>query len=282
MGEARTWLESRHLGRSPEGARALDCFARLPASAADAVLRDADELARVSVTLAHRFFVGAVSLQTERPDRYAWWSRLITDALATEAGGRSLVQALLEPEPVQLASLSPRVALAWGEQALRLAATSGRLGATYARAFAARIVHCDARDPHLESRLRAWAGAVTRTATASPWRGELLASHVADTGAELIETFDDGAIEAWAELVARVGSVGRSPHLIAYPVRSPRFAPWIHERILRAALRSIAVSPQEAERMLLALTDTAMVLSQACFSALLDALDHAPPSGGHV
>jgi hypothetical protein len=278
MGEARTWLESRHLGRSPEGAHALACFARLPASAAAAVLRDADELARVSVTLAHRFFVGAVSLQTERPDRYAWWSRLITDALATEAGGRSLVQTLLEPEPVQLASLSPQVALAWGEQTLRLATTSGRLGATYARAFAAGIVHCATRDAHLESRLRAWAGAITRTATASSWRGELLASHVADTGAELIEIFDDGAIEAWAELVARVGSVGRSPHLIAYPARSARFAPWIHERILRSALRSIAVSPQEAELMLLALTDTALVLSHACFSALLDALDHAPPS----
>ena len=70
MGEARTWLESRHLGRSPEGAYALACFSRLPQDTADAILRDADQLACVSVTLAHRFFVGAVALQTENPDRY--------------------------------------------------------------------------------------------------------------------------------------------------------------------------------------------------------------------
>lgn len=72
MGEARTWLESRHLSRSPEGAHALRTFARLSDSAAAAVLSDTDQLARVSVTLAHRFFVGAVSLQTEKPERYAW------------------------------------------------------------------------------------------------------------------------------------------------------------------------------------------------------------------
>jgi len=278
MGEARTWLESRHLGGSPEGAHALAWFTRLPQETADAVLRDADQLAAVSVTLAHRFFVGAVSLQTEMPDRYPWWSRLILDALAREAGGRALLQALLEPAPTTLATLPPDVAAVWGEQSLRLSATSGRLGAAYARAFAGTLTR-DAHDARTRvSRLRAWADAVAATAAASSWRGELLASHVAESGAQLIDLFDDGAIEAWAELVARIGTVGRSPHLVTYPACAGQLALWLHERILRAALRATAVSAREAERMLNALTDAAAALPEASFSALIDAIELVPPT----
>ena len=278
MADPRTWLESRHLGRSPEGAHALECFTHLPANAAAAVLKDADELARVSVTLAHRFFVGAVALQSEKPERYAWWARLIIAGLATESGGRAVVQTLLEPDPLRLASLPEDVAAVWGEQALRLTASSGRLGATYARAFAAGLCRCSSDTRDLDSRLRAWADAVSSTAETSSWRGELLASHVAETGAELIEIFDDGAIDAWAELVARVGSVGRSPHLLSYPASAASFATWVHERIVRVALRAISVSPQEAERMLRALADTATALPESAFSALMDALELVPPS----
>jgi nitric oxide reductase NorD protein len=278
MGDARTWLESRHLGRSPEGAHALSCFARLPERAAAAVLRDGDVLARVSVTLAHRFFVGAVALQAAKPERYGWWSHLITSGLATESGGRSFVQALLEPEPLELAALPARVAEVWGDEALRLAGSSGRLGATYARAFAAGLRRCAPDTPHLESRLHAWAGAVSTTATASSWRGELLASHVAETGADLIAIFDGGAVEAWSQLVSRIGSVGRSPHLVAYPARATTLPAWVHDRIIRVALRSISLSPQEAERALQAVADTGMALSASAFSALLDALEQSTPS----
>jgi nitric oxide reductase NorD protein len=278
MGEARTWLESRHLGRSPEGAHALACLARLPASAAADVLGDGDALARVSVTLAHRFFIGAVALQSEKPERYGWWSGLLSDGLATESAGRSFVQALLEPEPLMLAALPLPVAEAWGRQALRLATSSGRLGAAYARAFATGLVRCAPDTPHLESRLRAWADAVSKSAAASSWRGELLASHIAETGAELIEIFDEGAIEAWSDLVSRVGSVGRSPHLLAYPAHAKTLAGWMHARLLRRALSSLVVSPQEAERVLYALAEAATSLSEPTFSALLDAIEAATPS----
>jgi len=278
MGEARTWLESRHLSRSPEGAHALRAFACLSNSAVAAVLRDTDELASASVTLAHRFFIGAVSLQTERPERYVWWSSLIRDALATEAGGRSLAQALLEPPPLELAALQPDAAAAWGEQALRLAASSGRLGAAYARAFAAGLSAGVAGPARLEARLRAWADAIAGTAAASSWRGELLASHVAETGGKLIGAFDEGAIEAWAELVARVGAVGRSPQLLSYPAGSAGYASHLHERILRVALRATSVSPQQAQLMLRALTEAALKLPEACFSALLDAVELTTPS----
>jgi nitric oxide reductase NorD protein len=278
MGEARTWLESRHLGRSPEGAHALSRFARLPASAAAEVLRDGDVLAGVSVTLAHRFFIGAVTVQMEKPDRYAWWSSLIAEGLAAESGGRSFVQALLEPEPAALAALPRPVAEAWGRNALRLATCSGRLGAVYARSFANGILRCGTDTPDLEARLSEWADSIAATSTTSSWRGELLAGHLAETGAELLRIFDEGAIEAWADLVARVGSVGRSPHLLTYPARATRLATWMHERLLRVALRSISVSPLEAERTLGSLVEAATSLSEPAFSALLDAAELAAPS----
>ena len=184
----------------------------------------------------------------------------------------------MEPTPLELASLPPDAAVVWGEQALRLAASSGRLGAAYARAFAGGLGAGVTGSADLESRLRTWADAIARTAAASSWRGELLASHVAETGAELIGVFDERAIDSWAELVTRVGAAGRSPQLLSYPASSAACASSFHARILHAALRAASVSPQQAQLMLRALAEAALKLPESSFAVLLGAVEVTVPS----
>jgi hypothetical protein len=105
-----------------------------------------------------------------------------------------------------------------------------------------------------------------------------LASHVADTGADLFEIFDGGAIEAWADLVARVGATGRNPHLLAYPERLATLEPRLHERLVRVSARADTVVPQEIERVLVTLADAAASLPETSFCALLEAVEISPPS----
>ena len=283
MAEARSWLESRHLGRSAEGAHALARLAELSEPTARALLAAADEIARTSVTLAHRFFVAAVRVADERPDRYEWWSRTVSDAASTESGGRALVQALLELDPVALAAVSPAAGERWRRALTRVAAHSGRLAAAYARALGTALSAPGQRRDDCEDLLDSWADTILTTASTTTWRGELLATHVAESARELFDVFERTAVERWAEVVRRVGSTGRSPRLPVYPLGTARGAQIDHASILECALLAAEDSPRAGDVLVAELGAAVAALPSAAARSLLLAVRRAagaPDLGG--
>jgi hypothetical protein len=275
VAETRSWLESRHLARGADGARALRLLPTLHPALAEAVLAASDEIASTSVTLAHRFFVGAVHVGARRPERYAWWARLIADVASAESGGRLLVQALLDVDAVALAEAPPESADAWRRSLLRIAVQSNRLAAAYARGVGAALV--EDRQPPSQGAARAcaWADAILAVASGATWRAEVLANHVAETAKELFPHFDERAIERWSTLVARVGTTGRSPRLVAYPDPRPVADSAGHAAILECVLLAADQAPQTAAELLSHLVRAVSLLPAAASRALLRAASRA-------
>ena len=93
MTEPRRWLESRHLARSDEGSRALATLERLAPEARAAIVTRGDELAVLSVGLAHAWLIAASAAHDELARDEAALINLFPD----ERLGRGLlVAALLE------------------------------------------------------------------------------------------------------------------------------------------------------------------------------------------
>jgi len=278
VAETRSWLESRHLGRSTAGAEALELHRNLERKLAESLLAAGDELARSSVALAHRFFVGAVRLASERPEQYAWWEATVAEAGALEAGGRALVQALLELDPVALSRVPSGVADAWREALRRVGAQSTRLAAAYARALGSALTDPSPPPRDAETRLRAWAEAVLGVSSTPSWRAELLASHVADTGRDLFALFDAAAVSRWARLIALVGNVGRSPRLLSYPKECTSVPTALHGAILDCALVAAARQPAATDELVSRLGAAVVALPSRAAVSLLEAARAAAPS----
>jgi nitric oxide reductase NorD protein len=278
VAETRSWLESRHLGRSTAGAEALELHRKLEPELAESLLAAGDEIARASVALAHRFFVGAVRLASERPEHYAWWQALITEAGALEAGGRPLVQALLELDPVALSKVPGTISNAWREGLRRVGAHSTRLAAAYARALGSALSSPSVPPRDAEARLAAWADAVLSVSSSPSWRAELLAGHVAESAHQVFALFDSVAVSRWARLNVCVGNVGRSPRLLAYPKECAPIPTALHAAILDCALVAAEHQPSATEELVARLGAAVAALPPRAAVSLLDAARSAATS----
>lgn len=279
MDTTRSWLESWHLGRSPEGTRALAGLAALEPARAEEVLAGGDAIAAISVTLAHRYFVAAVTLQSAAPQRYPWWSGLVVGAAQREGGGRALSQALLDLDAAALARLPIHVASAWSACVVRIADEhSVRLAAAYARGVGGALVAAVGRGPELERLPRVWADAVAHVARNAAWRGELLGTHLAESARELFAALEPAAVSLWAELVVRVGSAGKNPRPPDFPMTALGVDRSLHEPLLRVAVTAAVPSPQLAPELLHRACEAIAVLEPAVATQLLAGLAAVPVS----
>jgi nitric oxide reductase NorD protein len=278
VAESRSWLESRHLTRSPEGRRALAQFSKLPQTTGSVVLRVADDFAHASVTLAHRFFIAAMDLISLRPDRYAWWSELLSRSLHVESGGRGLAQALLEFDALAVAAIESPSADVWRRAIWRLAESSSRQATAYARGVGVALLESAPTTLRPREAVEVWASAVSAVADSGGWRGDLLASYVAESAASLFAVFDTDAVESWAELVLRTGSAGRSPRPAAYPTSARSLGSDLHAPLLRSALAIAVRQPQRAESFLSVLCEAVAALPDSATRPMLAAIARTEPS----
>ncbi len=277
MNESRSWLKSRHLARSDRGRVALEHFDALAPELREAILKSGDELAAVSVTMAHGFFAGAVALARSQyagnADEWEQQGRL----LLREAGaGRAIAQAWfsLPPEPLCRATSAARAALV--DAACSLSSGSRRLAATFMEEIGAAL--CDRRlddNPKsaaiAELSIRAWHSGCSSTLEHSRWRGEFLASRFLESARELANKLTPESVEAWSTVLARVGAAGRGARCPQAPVAIAALDPELQSAALQCCAALSARSPLAAERALEILPAALVALPQETARALIDA-----------
>jgi hypothetical protein len=126
MSKARSWLESRHLERNPEGARALASLAALEPAIRARVLDYGDFLACSSVSLAHAYFVAAVAAHRSPSRDGNLWQRCAETIVGEDVIGRNAAAAYFALDPSRMASVDERARVEWCTSAARLGASTIR------------------------------------------------------------------------------------------------------------------------------------------------------------
>ena len=131
MDKPRGWLESSHLRKSSEGARALERFETLGDSLRRHILDRGDEAAAISVALAHEYFKGAVTLAVQRADALDGWEARAFGLLAIEGGGREAMLAYLGLDAERLCSCEQSLGARWFELAAEFCRLNRRIGCRF-------------------------------------------------------------------------------------------------------------------------------------------------------
>jgi hypothetical protein len=275
MSEPHRWLESRHLARSEEGRRALAALKRLDAAARDAVVARGDELAVLSVGLAHAW-LGAATRAYEELDRdeAAAWERSASELLGEDGSGRAATLAYLSFSPATLGRLPRDVHRAWVASARRLQARSQRLAAAFLEHVGRGACAHDAADPE---RVGAWAGGVERALAASRWRGELIAARLLEGAEVLFEALSPAAVAHWSALFVAVAQSGKAPRFVQPPAGLADLGARELDDVLGAAAAFAARDPNAGARLLGHLAGVAAKLPARATANLVAALRAAGP-----
>lgn len=283
MSAPRSWLESRHLSRSERGTSAIAALDRLDPERRDEILATGDELAQISVTMAHGYFTGAVALATGPFTAEAGgWEAAGRRILATDAAGRAIAQAWFALDPVELLSAPADAREALVDASCALAAASRRLATTFMETMGAAL--CEDRlfngrnGAAAAESIRAWHEACESTLHYSRWRGEFLASRLIETASELAASLVPQAVSAWSQILAHIGSAGRGAHCPDAPTRIAALDPPRQLAALELCSRLAAHDPRAAEKALVALPaalDALVDAAETSIDALLEAASQA-------
>lgn len=241
------WIDSRHLRESVEGGQALAALESLDPAARERVLRRGDRIAAESASLAHAYLPAACRAAALASDGFERWEHLLLSTLGEKSVARDLALAFLRIPPSAVAAWSADVGDAWTETTRRLGEISKRLAATWAGATADACLG----EARLEaSTVRAWRSAAEALVARGGWRSEFLAESFLQGASALLGRIDDDAVAAWAELVASIGTTGRSPRPPAVPPGLARLAATTRSAILSLAARAAETDVKAAARLL--------------------------------
>lgn len=277
MSERRSWLESRHLARTPGGQAALDTLAGLEPALREQILDLTDTVAELSATLAHSYFVTAVAAATGPASDFDRWYRLADHVLGPDQQGRNALEQLLTLAPAEIIAITDSTERALVAGVHELAARSRRLAGTFIEIFGQRL--CAHPDTKAE-RVEAWTSAIVSTLEAGAWRGEFLAGRLIETGAQLFPAFESEAVSSWARLFVRVGGTGRSAHCPEPPTELVSLDAELRLRAISLAATVSESSPLEGERLLAAVARALPIIAPGSPDALLRALEAAKSEAG--
>lgn len=272
MSERRSWLESRHLARTPGGKRALDALATIEAERREELLGRADSVAELSATLAHSYFVAAVTTATRLPEQFKEWQQLADDILGRDRQGRNALEQLLTMPPGELVAINSALRAALVAGVAVLAIRSRRLAAAFVEVFAARS--CAHPNTAAEV-LIAWTDAAVRTLDTGEWRGEFLSGRLIESGAQLFPMLAPDSVSPWATLFVAVGSTGRSAHCPDAPLAIAALDAQPQHRALELSALVAKQAPARAETLLAAIDRALPILTPQCRNTVLSALEAA-------
>lgn len=274
MSESRSWLKSRHLARSDRGRVALEHFETLAPELREAILKSGDELAAVSVTMAHGFFAGAVALaRSQHAEQAGEWEQQGRQLLREAGAGRAIAQAWfsLPPEPLCAATGAARAALV--DAACSLSGGSRRLAAAFMEEIGAAL--CEGRigasATFAARSIQAWHSGCSSTLEHSRWRGEFLASRFLESARKLANKLTPESVEAWSTVLARVGAAGRGARCPQAPVAIAGLDAELQSAALKCCAAFSARSPLAAERALEILPTALCAVPHETARALIDA-----------
>jgi len=268
MAESRSWLESRHLGRSDDGRAALAAFDDLPDNVRDAIVETGDALAAHSVSLAHAYFVSAARLARDDGGALPGWQAVGQHILGADGAGRAAAQSYFRLDPLLLCAAPAELRDALGQAVADLVPHSKRLATTFAEVAGALAGATDRPDVE---QLRAWRRNVAAAAASGRWRGEFLATRLAETAATLAPHLSPAAVDAWATAFVEIGSAGRSARPPAVPGALLGLQPDIVDSTLTLCADLAAVRPAAGARTLEVLPVALASLPDAGRPALVEA-----------
>ncbi len=268
MADRSSWLESKHLEESIEGAEALRELAGMSQADRDALIGQGDRFAAHSVSLAHRYLIAAAQVYRQQGSRSASdWETAANVLLRPDGSGRESVTAFFDLDPSRFAAMPEAVRKAWLDAAARIIDASRRLGSRFVSVTGPPVFGTDQASPDL---IDAWSRAITETLDNAQWRGEFVAAALIDSSPGLITALDTGSVAAWAVLLQRVAAATRSPKLPEVPEEFRTLPPQTVSRIV-----SIAVQARDAGTAAVVLRDlarAAKVLPQAANDHLLEVI----------
>ncbi|MBI5503191.1 MAG: hypothetical protein HY899_00205 [Deltaproteobacteria bacterium] len=246
MAGSRAWIESRHLRDSVDGARALAVLDRLPEDLRRSILERGDAAAAQSVSLAHAFVVQAAGAAETGDEVYRVWEELLADVTQDPAASRDITLAFLKLEPGAVAGWSDEVRREWSQTVRALAARSRRLATAFLEAAAKSSPDAAPAAPLIE----AWRDAAFDLLARGGWRSEFLAEALLASSSRLMPLLDAGAVDAWAELIATIGTAGRSPKPPEVPPALTRLSPRAASSAMMLCAGAAYTSAAHARRML--------------------------------
>ncbi len=265
----RSWLDSRHLRDSPEGARALELFERLDSSNRSELLEHGDRLACHSVALAHIYFVSATRAYEELGQRRKRWERQGFELLGESGSGREAAQSYFTLDPKQLDRISDAAYLAWAAAVAGVGAHSRRLATRFVETCGKALC----AHPRIEAgQVESWQQASRKILAAGGWRGEFLASGLIDSMQCLLPLLAPGAVEAWASIVSAFGASGRSPRIPPAPKTLAASSLPQRTRALELCAKIAAIDPHAAVHLLEKLPLAMAALPSRACERLIDAL----------
>ena len=261
MASSRAWIESRHLRDSVEGSRALAVVEQLPEILRNRILAQGDAAAAQSVSLAHAFVIRAADAAEAGQQVYAVWESLLADITRDPTTSRDAALAFLKLEPAVVAAWDAEIRRTWLETVHALAKSSRRLATAFLEA-ASRTEPGAA--PPSTTRIDAWREAAFALLARGGWRSEFLAEALLLSSARLMPLLDTRGIDAWAELVAAIGTTGRSS---PKPPEVPSALLWLSPAVATAALLLCAeasrTSALHAKRLLEVVPSLAVAAGEA-------------------
>jgi len=282
MPTARTWIESRHLRDSAEGAVAFAALATLPSPLAERILARGDAIAGSSTSLAHLFLPSAVRAAEGGSASYDAWELTLLESVGGESLPRELAVAFFRIDPRAAGVWPEPLRRAWIGSVRSLADASRRLATALVDATATAIGDGRTFD---ESSLRAWHRAAEGLLSRGGWRSEFLAEAFLAGGASLLGRIEAPVFEDWAGIVAVLGTTGRNPKPPAPPAALLELDATAIASVLALCAAAAATNPKAALRLLelapaavahLSASD-AVTLIEACsrctaFDALADSM----------
>ncbi len=219
---------------------------RLPEDLRLRVLARGDGAAAQSVSLAHAFLVRAADAAEAGDDVYTVWESLLADITRDPAASRDAALAFLKMTPSTVAGWNLAVRTTWLETVHALASASRRLATAFLEAGAESWSGTAPSNVHIE----AWRNAAFGLLARGGWRSEFLAEALLASSARLMALLDVQAVDAWAELVAAIGTSGRSPKPPEIPPTLLQLSPRAASGALMLCAAASRTSAQHARRML--------------------------------
>lgn len=215
----RSWLESRHLRATADGAAAADGLAGLEPLLGERLLEETDRVASVSVSLAQSYFARSYPVCLEGGVTFEAWAQCFQQVLGESGEGREAAAALLEIDARRLALAEASFREDWTRRSVAMIAASRRLGTSFVKSTAGMIQAGDDATPGAV--IAAWQQTALDLLEGElgpgGWRGELLAGAHLSGAAVWGSVLGAGGVASWAALLAAFAAVGRSPKLPEAP-----------------------------------------------------------------